>query len=60
MAKLICCLEAKDIKTHVAGFNINIVTDLIDINFTQEAAKELIADLIAHLNFIEERDKEQK
>ena len=57
MAKLIYCLTKEDIRTHIAGNNINVVTDLMDVNFTQEAARELITDLTAHLQTIEEREK---
>lgn len=56
MGKLIYCLVKDDIKTHVVGYNINISTDLMDVNLTREAAEELISDLTIHLQTISEQE----
>ena len=54
MAKVILLLDKDDIKTSIIGNNLEIRTQLLDINLTQDAVRELVNDFSAIIKMIDD------
>ncbi|ASU34413.1 hypothetical protein [Mucilaginibacter xinganensis] len=48
--EIVICLDKEDISTQKFGVNYRISADGIKISLTEDAAKELVSDLIHLLN----------
>ncbi len=54
MAKTIILLDKEDIQTTLMGCHLEVVTDIVTINLTLEAARELNSDLSGIIKMIDE------